>query len=96
MAVALSILLLLATTLTAIATNSSTTAIVGWVSDPAGQGMFLLIFSCLLTLGLCVWSAMHLNIPLYDKRPAQTWMRNFKWGLIGVVAPELIIFAAWR
>jgi hypothetical protein len=23
-------------------------------------------------------------------------MRNFKWGLIGVFGPELVVFAAWR
>jgi hypothetical protein len=39
---------------------------------------------------------MHLNIPPHDELPAQTWMRNFWWGLIGVVAPELVVFAAWR
>jgi hypothetical protein len=96
MSVALSVLLLSPCALAAIATNSNTTATVGWVSDPTGRGTFSLIFSCLLTLGLCVWSAMHLNIPPHDESPAQTWMRNFKWGLIGVVAPELVVFAAWR
>jgi hypothetical protein len=95
MAVALSIIFLSTTIPTAIATNS-TTDTAGWVSDPAGRGTFSLIFSCLLTLGLCVWSAMHLSIPPHDERPAQSWMRNSKWGLIGVVAPELIVFAAWR
>ncbi|KAG9240113.1 hypothetical protein BJ878DRAFT_585146 [Calycina marina] len=96
MAVELSIFLLLATTPTAIATNSSGSATIGWISDPAGRGAFSLLFSSLLTLGLCVWSAMHLNIPPHDERPAQSWMRNFKWGLIGVFAPELVVFAAWR
>jgi len=96
MAVELSIFLLLATSPTVIATNSSGAATVGWVSDPAGRGTFSLLFSSLLTLGLCVWSAMHLNIPPHDEQPAQSWMKNFKWGLIGVFAPELIVFAAWR
>ncbi|CZT07733.1 uncharacterized protein RCO7_11224 [Rhynchosporium graminicola] len=96
MAVELSIFLLLATSPTAIATNSSGAVTVGWVSDPAGRGTFSLLFSSLLTLGLCVWSAMHLNIPPHDEQPAQSWMKNFKWGLIGVFAPELIVFAAWR
>jgi len=39
---------------------------------------------------------MHLNIPPHEELPAQTLMRNFKWGLIGVFGPELVVFAAWR
>jgi hypothetical protein len=80
----------------AIATNNATASTVGWVSDPTGRGTISLVFSCLLTLGLCVWSAMHLNIPPHEELPAQTLMRNFKWGLIGVFGPELVVFAAWR
>ena len=79
-----------------IATNDNATATEGWVSDPAGRGTFSLIISCLLTLGLCVWSAMHLNVPPPNEPHIHTWLRNLKWGAIGVFAPELILFAAWR
>lgn len=27
-----------------------------WVSDPVGRGTFGLLLSCVLTLGLCVWT----------------------------------------
>ena len=96
MPVIISIILFSAITPIAFATNSSTTDTVGWVSDPIGRGTFSLVCSCVLTLGLCVWSAMHLNIPPHDEQPAQIWIRNMRWGLVGVVAPELIVFAAWR
>jgi cytosine/uracil/thiamine/allantoin permease len=79
-----------------IAASDDTTVTVGWVSDPAGRGTFSLIFSCLLTLALCVWSAMHLNIPPHDDTRAKSWSRNVKWGMIGIFAPELVVFAAWR
>lgn len=79
-----------------VATDGSTSGTVGWFSDPAGRGTFSLIFSCVLTLGLCVWSAMHLNIPPHDESHAQSWWRNIKWGVIGIFAPELVVFAAWR
>lgn len=78
------------------ASNNSSDATVGWVTDPNGRGTFSLISSCLVTLGLCVWSAMHLNIPPHGESLAQSWKRNIKWGLIGVFAPELVVFAAWR
>ncbi|KAH7336346.1 hypothetical protein BKA65DRAFT_506239 [Rhexocercosporidium sp. MPI-PUGE-AT-0058] len=78
------------------AADSSTTATVGWMSGPDGRGTISLVISCLLTLGLCVWSAMHLNIPPHDESTAETWIRHIKWGLVGIFAPELVVFAAWR
>ena len=71
-------------------------ATVGWVSDPNGRGTLGLILSCLLTLGLCVWSAMHLNIPQKDETRPQYWARNCKWVLLGVLIPELVVLSAWR
>lgn len=69
---------------------------IGWVSEPDGRGTFSLMTSCMLTLSLCVWSAMHLNIPHYRESTWQFWLRHVKWGLVGVFAPELVVFAAWR
>ncbi|CAG8971201.1 hypothetical protein HYALB_00010574 [Hymenoscyphus albidus] len=39
---------------------------------------------------------MHLNIPPRNESEAQVWTKNFKWGLVGVVAPELVVSATWR
>ena len=36
---------------------------VGYVEDPNGRGTASLVISCLLTLVLCVRSALHLNVP---------------------------------
>lgn len=78
------------------ASNDTTVATVGWMADPSGRGTFSLVTSCLFTLGLCVWTAMHLNIPPIGESLLQTWMRNIKWGLTGIFAPELVVYAAWR
>lgn len=69
---------------------------VGWVSDPNGRGTSGLILSCLLTLGLCVWSAMHLNIPQKHESTLQYWLRNAKWIFLGILIPELVVLSAWR
>jgi hypothetical protein len=74
--------------------NETTT--VGWVPDPMGRGTFGLVSSCLLTLGVCVWSAIHLNVPPPSDTQYHIWLRNVKWGLVGIFAPELILFAAWK
>jgi len=38
---------------------------VGWVSDPNGRGTLSLIISCVVTFTLCVWSALHVNVPVH-------------------------------
>lgn len=69
---------------------------VGFVSDPNRRGTVTLVTSCLLTLLLCVWSALHLNVP-YQRASKWTKFRtNVKWVCIGVYAPELVVFTAWR
>lgn len=75
------------------ATNES---IVGWVPDPNGRGTSGLIISCLLTLGLCVWSALHLNIPAKEESHREYWLRRVKWAACGVLLPELVVLLAWR
>lgn len=69
---------------------------VGWVSDPDGRGTFSLVTSCLLTLGLCVWSALHLNIPSKDEGRRKYWLRRVKWSVCGILIPEIVVLLAWR
>lgn len=71
-------------------------AYVGYVGDPDGRGTLSLIISCLLTLILCVWSALHLNVP---KRSHSFWhcvLINTRSIITGICAPEMVVFAAWR
>lgn len=69
---------------------------VGWMSDPDGRGTTSLIVTCLVTLGLCVWSAMHLSIPKINETSLHHTMQYVKWSMIGILGPELVLFAAWR
>lgn len=69
---------------------------VGWVPDPNGRGTTGLIISCLLTLGLCVWNAMHLNIPPKGETRVEYWWRISAWVFLGVLIPELVVLSAWR
>lgn len=78
--------------------NNSTTpaALVGYISDPEGRGTPTLLISCLVTLVLCVWSAVHLNVPRRGETRLQSAFVTFRWVLAGIYAPELVVFAAWR
>ena len=84
---------------TSIATNPpspSSLKYVGFVGDPNGRGTISLLVSCILTLVLCVWSALHLNVPHQSSNNFDTCLRNFRWVLAGIYAPELVVFTAWR
>ena len=74
--------------------NSSVT--IGWVSDPDGRGTFTILSSCVLTLSLCVYTAIHLNVRPYHQKELQAWIETTKWVIMGVLGPELLVFVAWR
>ena len=43
-----------------------------------------------------MWSALHLNVPHQRSGNFDTCLRNFRWVLAGIYAPELVVFTAWR
>ncbi|KAI1395782.1 hypothetical protein F4819DRAFT_500756 [Hypoxylon fuscum] len=72
------------------------TQLVDFVQDPNGRGTATLVLSCLLTLILCVWSALHLNVPMRHQSRKAGFRLCIRWILAGVYAPELVVFTAWR
>ena len=46
-----------------------------WVSDPAGRGILGLFYSCVFTILLCIYTAIHLNVPTIQPitSPRLTW-----------------------
>ena len=67
-----------------------------WVPDPNGRGTWSLLYSCVFTLGLCVWTALHLNVPAWNESEYDKWLRRVKWLFIAVFAPEMAVFTAWH
>ena len=68
----------------------------GWISEPSGRGTASLLYTCLITIFLCVWSAMHVPVPARHT----SWMENFfyKVGLttLAFIAPEAIFLGAFN
>lgn len=65
-----------------------------FVNEPQGRGTIGLIVSCLLTLVLCVWTAMHVDVldhPLPFRRLANKTM----WVMVGLFAPEIVLAMAY-
>ena len=67
-----------------------------WVPDPDNRGTWSLLYSCVFTLVLCVWTAIHLNVPSYHESKTSQWLRKLKWVLLAIIAPELGVYTAFE
>jgi hypothetical protein len=66
-----------------------------WRNEPATRGTWNILSSCLITLGLCLWTALHLNIPRHKEGAWLSQIRKTGWLLLGLLAPEMLAYTAW-
>jgi hypothetical protein len=66
----------------------------GWISEPSGRGTASLLYNCLLTIFLCVWSAMHTPIPERNKSRTKSFFYKVGLAVSAIIAPEAIFFIA--
>jgi hypothetical protein len=97
----------LATTASSIASTPYSTPMpprtISWYSVPNSRGTWQLLITCLITINLCVWTAIHLNIPakvdkawpLKERIWSNYYCRRVRWVLLGLLAPELVVYTAW-
>jgi hypothetical protein len=91
-------LLVLLTTFLLVRRGASTKAqgeLKGWYEPPNERGTWDIILSCVLTLTICVWSALHLNVPCEESRLRDRNTRRLRWILLGIFAPELVVSTAF-
>jgi len=64
-----------------------------WVPEPKGRGTLGLVLPCLITLALCVWTTIHVNV---NPEPTKRRMFAFKvaWLLLGAFAPEIVLWCS--
>jgi hypothetical protein len=55
-----------------------------------------LLWTCVLTLSICVYTVIHLNVPPPNETQWQHFRRKTKWVAISILAPELALAAAWQ
>jgi hypothetical protein len=72
-------------------TNATT---IGWNPEPGGRGTIGLVWSCLATIFICVWTALHLNLPGEDESNSKRMRRQAKNVLVGLFAPEWLAYIA--
>ena len=84
-------------------TNSTSTEFArAWVPEPTTRRSWGILSSCTATIVLCVWTALHLNIPGPSESKQRIWWRDsiwwrkVKWVCIGIFAPEVVLYTAWQ
>jgi hypothetical protein len=68
-----------------------------YVPHPGGRGTIDILLSSVITLTLCVYTSIHLNITPPKKHLGiqNVWIYKFYWVLIAMFAPEFVLYAAW-
>ena len=66
-----------------------------WHPEATQRGTFGILSSCLITMSLCIWTAVHLNLPEHKKESQQVY-RKALWLALGLFAPEVVVWSAWR
>jgi len=78
--------------------NSNANTKQGWTSSPDGRGTIDVLYSCGLTMFLCAWSILCLNVPSKDENTFQILWRKMSLTALGILCPELIFelaFGQW-
>ena len=70
------------------------TRALGWVSAPSMRGTSSILYSCLLTMFACIYTALHLDIPGHDSILNRLVIVKLIWSLTALFAPELVLFYA--
>ena len=65
-----------------------------WVREPQGRGTLSILYTCTFTLILCVYTAIHLNIPPAGEARIWQFLRKVKWAIVAIFAPEVVLFTA--
>jgi len=71
-----------------------TTIAPSWVSAPSMRGTSGIVYSCILTLFACIYTALHLNIPKRGAGAMGLLISKSLWSLAALTAPEIVLFYA--
>jgi len=85
------LLLCLASWLPLISASGTSPSEPSFVPDPSGRGTVGLLWSCILTLWPCVWTAIHLNMPPRHSTPWQRFLTKLPFAAVTLVFPEFML-----
>ena len=77
-------------------TRLSTQIAAPWVNGPPTRGTFQILWTCTFALFICVYTAIHPNVPApWDSFWSHN-LRRTKWVLVAIFAPEAVVLTAWQ
>ncbi|KAI9819457.1 MAG: hypothetical protein M1827_006905 [Pycnora praestabilis] len=62
----------------------------GWVDQPNGRGTIDIMWSCIVTIFLCSWSVLCMNIPAAGQSRWHILMNKLLWMLFAIFFPEVV------
>ena len=68
----------------------------GWSTTSNIRSTGSLLWTCLLTLSICVYTVIHMNVPPPNETLFQQFLRKTKWVAICILAPEFALGTAWQ
>jgi hypothetical protein len=71
--------------------DAPTNSITSWKPGPHERGTARLLYTCISTLVLCLYSSLHLNVPKAGNSPGrQLYVEKACWMVSGLLFPELV------
>ncbi|RPA85995.1 hypothetical protein BJ508DRAFT_158859 [Ascobolus immersus RN42] len=64
-----------------------------WEEEPDRRGTMSILLSCVITLSICVWTSIHLNVVPSPTSARLFFMKGF-WMLAGIFTPEVTMWLA--
>jgi hypothetical protein len=82
--------------LSATPSNLHSFLVTGWVASPTTRGTWDVLWGCVITLSICIYTALHLNVPPHGEGKVYRFLRKAKWVVCGLFAPEVTVYTAWN
>ena len=74
--------------ITSMSASNSTDEQLGWVDSPNGRGTIDIVWGCIPTIFLCIWTVLTLNVPAPDTTFRAFTLTKMKWAIIALFGPE--------
>lgn len=65
-----------------------------WKPNPNCRGTFGIISTCVATLLICAWSAVHVDIPSREMSTSKRLVPKLGWLVMGLLAPDYLLYLA--
>jgi hypothetical protein len=75
--------------------SGNSTAQPEWHPNAVQRGTWAIYQTCIITIVLCVWTTIHLNVPRPGEKTSKQIWRRIGWSLLAIIAPEVVALNAW-